>query len=194
MTPTPVSKREATAYATALLKSRGLDTWTFGFNTNKRRLGVCKHRYRRIELSTHHLQDGLEAVRDTIGHEVAHALTPGHRHDAVWRAKAIELGSNGNRCGDSAGLKSIVHKWILTCPTHGPIGLRHKAVRRNTSCSYCTGGLFDSNHLVDCRPNTLALTAEDLYKPDPSVHLQIRRTRRIKRRQRRQDRFNLFRF
>src|SRR6185369_17904164 len=33
-----------------------------------------------------------KAILNTIKHEVAHALTPGHGHDEIWAAKAHELG------------------------------------------------------------------------------------------------------
>ena len=37
-------------------------------------------------------------VKDTVLHEIAHALTPGHHHDKVWKAKCVELGATPERC------------------------------------------------------------------------------------------------
>ena len=49
-----------------------------------------------IELSGKLIDMNDEArVLKTIRHEVAHALTEGHKHDSVWRDKCIELGGDG---------------------------------------------------------------------------------------------------
>jgi hypothetical protein len=44
------------------------------------------------------MMNPIPKTRDTILHEIAHALTPGHNHDSVWRAKSIEIGCDGKRC------------------------------------------------------------------------------------------------
>jgi len=51
---------------------------------------------RRIELSRKlvELNDEKRVTR-TILHEVAHALTEGHGHDRVWKAKCLEIGGDG---------------------------------------------------------------------------------------------------
>lgn len=51
---------------------------------------------KRIELSGKLVDMNTEErVMRTIIHEVAHALTEGHGHDAVWKRKCIELGGDG---------------------------------------------------------------------------------------------------
>ena len=51
---------------------------------------------RKVELSTKLVEINDEArVMKTILHEVAHALTEGHGHDHVWRAKCLAIGGNG---------------------------------------------------------------------------------------------------
>lgn len=51
---------------------------------------------KRIELSRKLVELNDEArVTRTILHEVAHALTEGHGHDRVWKAKCIEIGGDG---------------------------------------------------------------------------------------------------
>ena len=45
-------------------------------------------------------RNGPEEVRDTILHEVAHALVgPGHGHDTVWKATAAQVGARPQRRG-----------------------------------------------------------------------------------------------
>ena len=41
-------------------------------------------------------------IRDTILHEIAHALTPGQHHNDVWRRKATAIGCTGQRCAKIA--------------------------------------------------------------------------------------------
>lgn len=51
---------------------------------------------RRIELSRKLVElNDVERVTRTILHEVAHALTEGHGHDSVWKAKCLEIGGDG---------------------------------------------------------------------------------------------------
>lgn len=76
-----------------------------------------------IMLSTFITQHHSETkVLDTILHEIAHGLTPGHGHDHVWRSKAISIGCNGERCydmNDSEELlaaKEKTSKVVGTCP------------------------------------------------------------------------------
>jgi hypothetical protein len=70
--------------------------WKFAWNKRARAYGVCKYRVQRIELSSvliPHLK--MEDIRATILHEIAHALTPGHGHDRVWRDVCIRIGGTG---------------------------------------------------------------------------------------------------
>lgn len=51
---------------------------------------------KRIELSKKLVElNDVERVTRTILHEVAHALTEGHGHDSVWKAKCREIGGDG---------------------------------------------------------------------------------------------------
>src|SRR6202021_1020386 len=89
--------------ARQLMLLHGLSEWEFGINNNVRRAGVCYYPRKsapgRIELSAHFMErNSEEEIRDTILHEIAHALVgPGHGHDAVWQAKSLETGANPER-------------------------------------------------------------------------------------------------
>ena len=70
-----------------LIEAHGLGEWGFGWNWRKRALGLCRYRERRIELSRHFVwANGEGIVRDTILHEIAHALG-GERagHGVRWK-------------------------------------------------------------------------------------------------------------
>jgi hypothetical protein len=97
-----LTRHEVTLLANTLLSASGLTAmgWKFRINTNRSRLGVCRYRERSIEVSQYHLTSPVSEIRNTLLHEIAHALVgPGHGHGYVWKRKAIEIGCTGERCG-----------------------------------------------------------------------------------------------
>jgi len=83
-----------------LMNEHGLREWSFKFDRAKRRAGCCKHSRKTITLSPHYVErNDYEEVKDTILHEIAHALVGHkHHHNWVWRAKAREIGAKPQRC------------------------------------------------------------------------------------------------
>ena len=103
----------------------GLHEWSFAYNRRKRALGFCFYEPRRIELSIHFVEhNSLEAIRDTLLHEIAHALVgPGHGHDAVWKCQCLRIGASaGNvlpqRRHAAGAVASLVSR--LRTPLHAP--------------------------------------------------------------------------
>ena len=86
-----------------------------------------------------------EEVRDTILHEIAHGLTPGHHHDYVWQRKATEIGCSGSRCFDVCeGLKEVrlqKAKYIATCKLCGHVFSTTRLPKREQWCK-CTRRTF----------------------------------------------------
>ena len=137
----------ALAMGRRLLREHGLDGWQIVTDGAKTRAGVCRFGRRQIGISAPltALHDEAE-VRDTILHEIAHALVgPQHGHDAVWRAKAIEIGSSGGRCS-SPDAPRVVGDWVGRCPV-GHQRSRHRAPTRLASCGRCSAH-FDVRHLL----------------------------------------------
>jgi predicted SprT family Zn-dependent metalloprotease len=63
---------------------------------------------RSIELSSKLVEiNDVERVTRAILHEIAHALTEGHGHDAVWKAKLLEIGGDGKTCYSSSDTNTI---------------------------------------------------------------------------------------
>lgn len=101
-----MTRQEATDYTRLRLNEFGLKEWRIRLvqaDTGKVFLGKCDAKEKIIYLNTFHIDTHPEIeVRDTINHEIAHALTPYHGHDLFWKQKAIELGSNGIACATYA--------------------------------------------------------------------------------------------
>ena len=88
--------------------------WRFGFDLAPSRAGVCKYGERRIDLSVSFCLCASRAeIIDTILHEIAHAIVGKvHNHDAVWTAKAREIGCSGER---THTIRHTAARWIGEC-------------------------------------------------------------------------------
>jgi predicted SprT family Zn-dependent metalloprotease len=84
-------------YAFAYLRKYGLIErgWSFRFDGAKRRLGLCDYDERVICVSREHAElNDFATVRDTILHEIAHAIIgPGKGHGKEWQAMARQIGA-----------------------------------------------------------------------------------------------------
>lgn len=140
--------RQAFEMANSLVQQHGLDGWRVEFDRAKRRAGACRYTERVISLSAPLTRLHTEAeVRDTILHEVAHALVgPRHGHDAVWRRTALSIGSSGERCTPS-DVASITGDWVGVCPA-GHVTDRHRRPTRVMACARCSRS-FDPAHVLE---------------------------------------------
>ncbi|GAA4429217.1 hypothetical protein GCM10023169_31240 [Georgenia halophila] len=123
-----------------LLAEHGLDGWQLRFDNAKRRAGACRFDARVVSLSRHLMALYTEEhVRDTVLHEIAHALVgPEHAHDAVWRAQARRIGCSGERLVDADAPRPPA-PWRGTCP-RGHTYDRHRRPSRPASCARCSRG------------------------------------------------------
>ena len=127
--------------------------WTFGFDLAPARGGVCRFHDRRINLSVNYCLAATRAeVEDTILHEIAHAIVgPRHNHDEVWKAKALEIGCQGERCHR---VQQSIPRWVGECGC-GQQWFRQVLQRRiahNRVCTRC-------RRSIKWRPNTQAAPA-----------------------------------
>ena len=130
--------RDAFALAEDLLEHHGLTSWTVAYDGAKRRAGICRFGPRVIGLSAPLTRLHPEAeVRDTILHEIAHALAgPRHGHDATWRTIARRIGCNAERCVSEAA-PQVETPWMGICSAGHTVG-RHRRPERVLACRQCS--------------------------------------------------------
>ncbi len=139
--------RDAFALAEDLLDHHGLSGWSVAYDGAKRRAGICRFGPQVLGLSAPLTSLHSESeVRDTILHEIAHALAgPRHGHDATWRAVAVRIGCSGARCvSDESPM--VEPAWLGVCPVGHSVG-RHRRPERVMTCSTCSRA-FDLDNLI----------------------------------------------
>ena len=134
--------------AERLVAEHGLAGWRVQLDNAKRRAGVCRFGDRVIGLSAPLTRmHEPEEVRDTVLHEIAHALVgPAHAHDRLWRDTAQRIGCSGSRCVPEASPR-IVGAWLGVCPA-GHVKDRHRRPERVMSCAQCRA-VFSPEHVFE---------------------------------------------
>lgn len=136
--------------ASDLMDEHGLieDGWTFRFHAKKRALATCYFKQKCIAYSKHFLDEPYDQVRDTILHEIAHALVgPGHGHDITWQRMAIQVGANPSRTVETVSKKPRPN-FVIKCDNPAcprPVKLYRYRLRkeliRSYYCKACGGNL-----------------------------------------------------
>lgn len=129
---------DARALAASLLEAHGLSGWSFAFDRARKRLGSCQPHHRRITLSAPltRLNDP-DVVRDTLLHEIAHALTPGDGHGAHWRATCLRIGARPERCAAPGEVVLPPAPYALVCDRCGMRYPRYRRSRLRYACGRC---------------------------------------------------------
>ena len=128
----------AAELARRMLDQYGLRTWRFRFDRAVRRFGTCHHRRATITLSAPLTLLNPEAeVRDTILHEIAHAIAgPDAGHGAEWRKYATLIGARPERCFDER-VRTPPSRYIAYCPNCRKEYRRQRAPSTLHACSNC---------------------------------------------------------
>ena len=136
----------------ALMHQHGLvvQCWHFKLDKAKTRCGICYHSLRTIALSTDYVTlNSEELIRDTILHEIAHALRgPEHGHDIVWEMKAKSIGSSGQRCKSENEVIVATAPWEAVCPGCNRTCHAYRRPKTPRSCGVCNPGHYDTRFLL----------------------------------------------
>ena len=132
---------KATQLATDLINQNCPD-YTFKYDRAIKRFGSCNHSSKLITLSTKLTElNSEEEVKNTLLHEIAHALAgPHHGHDWLWAAHCRRLGIEPRRCydGDKINKPLQDYHYKATCPNCGREVYRIRRPKRLTSCGRCS--------------------------------------------------------
>ncbi|HEX8525001.1 MAG TPA: SprT-like domain-containing protein [Tepidisphaeraceae bacterium] len=127
--------------ARELMKQHGLSGWTFRYDHARRRFGSCRYRAKVITLSKPlTFLNTEDQVRDTILHEIAHALAPEDGHGAKWKAVCRQIGANPKRCYSDEEVVSPPRRearYEIGCARCGWWHDRHRTTRRKLVCRAC---------------------------------------------------------
>jgi predicted SprT family Zn-dependent metalloprotease len=118
--------------------------WEFKFDNAKRRFGYCSYRPRFISLSRPLTEiNCTDEVRDTILHEIAHALDVTRHgsssHGVRWKRICVEVGARPIRCGKSINPDAIKSPYKFVCKPCNKEFPRFRKPKRTTGyrCNTC---------------------------------------------------------
>jgi predicted SprT family Zn-dependent metalloprotease len=106
--------------------------WKFNWLKHSSIAGVCNYTQKEINLSLELTMLNTESeVKDTIVHEIAHALTPGDNHGKKWKAKCVEIGCRPEQFYTNDQKVTTNSRYIATCEA---CGIEHKKEEITLAC------------------------------------------------------------
>lgn len=148
----------------------GLQDWGLRINSSINPsfpyLGLCSYKDKCIIVSSHHLMiHPEEEIKNTVRHEIAHALTPGMHHNEVWADMARSIGCTSTQsCShlnfpphviDAIRSGADVEVTIEVETIHKP---KYTVTRLQDKCEVCGK--------VAKTKNELLIENKDPFKPD----------------------------
>lgn len=166
-----MTREQASKFCRDELNRNGLHHWHIRLTTSLQGnfLGMCSYKDECLILSAHHIDiHPDEEIINTIRHEIAHALTPGHRHDEVWASKAREIGcDNVAPCSNLSFTPDIID--AIRSGADVKIEFDEEVIRRpkytvtrlQDKCEVC--------HKVAVTANETFIEIKDVTKPDVKI-------------------------
>lgn len=131
----------ALTLARSLMAEHGLTGWTVSIDRAKVRGGCCHYSTRKITLGAAYLTKATASqVRNTILHEIAHALAGFHAgHGPEWRKVARSIGCDAQTCHNVKSLRDDA-PWRTVCSKgHATKSRFHRAPLTVRFCKDCGG-------------------------------------------------------
>ena len=110
--------------------------YSFKFDNAKKRFGCCNMLIKQITLSKKLVElNTYNDVKNTILHEIAHAISPiKSHHDYIWKKNAISLGCDGQRV--YSNINKPTASYVYECPSCGNQSARYKRTD-SSACGVC---------------------------------------------------------
>jgi predicted SprT family Zn-dependent metalloprotease len=142
-------------FAQEKMNEYGLKDWTFKWDNAKRRYGVCSAKKKTISISSGLASNNsIEQSKDTVLHEIAHALCPGQKHNDVWKTQCVKIGAKPQRCY-SSDVKPVDSKYELYCNKCKKSTPKFKKIQKTYSCRFCckkyNNGKFSDKYILKFR-------------------------------------------
>ena len=118
------------------LKEKG---WTFSWDRARKRFGSCNFGRKQITVSLHlaHLNEP-EQSRDTILHEIAHAIAGREAgHGPKWQEACRRVGARPERCYDSKEVVQPSSRYVRYCGSCGQTIPVYRKTRSKHACGHC---------------------------------------------------------
>lgn len=148
----PEKLEQFRAMALDLMTEHGLNSWNFRLDRARVRAGQCCYSSKTLTFSAALMSLWTEEQqRETVLHEIAHALTPGHHHDRIWQLKCLDIGADPARTWGHNGEESLEPRWTATCP-NGHEMYRDRKPSKLFSCALCSRE-FDERYLFTWKRN-----------------------------------------
>jgi hypothetical protein len=127
-----------------LFSAYNIREWNFTFDRAKARAGACDYGTKTISLSIHFVSNPKTTryhLHDVLLHEIAHALTPDHDHDNVWKETAKSIGCSGRMYAPHFASEP---RFRIRCPCKSVDFRRHivKEAHMDTVCMDCDGDVL----------------------------------------------------
>lgn len=141
-----MNKDDARTLANELMEAHGLKQpedggkpWFFKFDAGKKRFGRCNYGDRIISLSLYLTRlNTEERVRNTILHEIAHALAGWQAgHGWQWKATARLIGCDGMARYNAEEVNRPETSVYANCPNCGKESGFYRMPKREKACGDC---------------------------------------------------------
>jgi len=126
-----------------------IPNYRFKWFNRKQTFGMCSSREKIIYLSKSLcLANDLDRIKDTILHEIAHALAPKDGHNFIWEEVFKTLGGSGRARFDETNTNVIKGRFKYKCGNCGFVRGFFRRIKRSYACPHCCKK-YNSNRYTD---------------------------------------------